>query len=328
MAGLYRQRPTSQARPGRPLTCRHSQKVRHLDATELIDRRARSRLLPELGRPGGGPRSDARVPAGTARRAREKTGVDESVLTGEGLIRGRRVAVIVSEFRFLGRLHRPRRGGTDRQRRRTRHPRRAAAAGRPGVRRHPHAGRHHRLPVHGEDQRGRPRAPQGRAALPRLPAASHHRRRHGLLGLARPHHRRRTRRPARLSRPPGLRGPLRRARSRRTSRWPRTSSTRARSTRWSRRGSCPTSSTAPWASWSPAPPARSAGRPRTLSVKPSDAGRLGLDRNLPRPAPPGPPPAARATAPGTCFRSTAPARAKRTPACCWRWPASARGPAS
>ena len=33
--------------------------------------------------------------------AREKTGVDESVLTGEGLIRGRRVAVIVSEFRFL-----------------------------------------------------------------------------------------------------------------------------------------------------------------------------------------------------------------------------------
>ncbi|GAA1497199.1 carboxyl transferase domain-containing protein [Paeniglutamicibacter kerguelensis] len=30
-----------------------------------------------------------------------KSGVDESVLTGEGLIRGRRVAVIVSEFRFL-----------------------------------------------------------------------------------------------------------------------------------------------------------------------------------------------------------------------------------
>lgn len=34
--------------------------------------------------------------------AREKSGVDESVLTGEGLIRGRRVAVIVSEFTFLG----------------------------------------------------------------------------------------------------------------------------------------------------------------------------------------------------------------------------------
>jgi acetyl-CoA carboxylase carboxyl transferase subunit beta len=34
-------------------------------------------------------------------KAREKSGVDESVITGEGLIRGRRVAVIVSEFRFL-----------------------------------------------------------------------------------------------------------------------------------------------------------------------------------------------------------------------------------
>lgn len=34
-------------------------------------------------------------------RARAKSGVDESVLTGEGLIRGRRVAVVVSEFSFL-----------------------------------------------------------------------------------------------------------------------------------------------------------------------------------------------------------------------------------
>lgn len=33
--------------------------------------------------------------------ARAKTGVDESVLTGEGHIRGRRVAVVVSEFGFL-----------------------------------------------------------------------------------------------------------------------------------------------------------------------------------------------------------------------------------
>jgi acetyl-CoA carboxylase beta subunit/acetyl-CoA carboxylase alpha subunit len=33
--------------------------------------------------------------------AEAKSGVDESVLTGEGLIRGRKVAVIVSEFRFL-----------------------------------------------------------------------------------------------------------------------------------------------------------------------------------------------------------------------------------
>lgn len=35
------------------------------------------------------------------RLARGKSGADESVLTGEGLIHGRRVAVIVSEFRFL-----------------------------------------------------------------------------------------------------------------------------------------------------------------------------------------------------------------------------------
>ncbi|MDQ0736713.1 carboxyl transferase domain-containing protein [Arthrobacter agilis] len=34
-------------------------------------------------------------------RARRKSGADESVLTGEGLIHGRRVAVIVSEFTFL-----------------------------------------------------------------------------------------------------------------------------------------------------------------------------------------------------------------------------------
>ncbi|WP_435746512.1 carboxyl transferase domain-containing protein [Nocardioides sp. SYSU DS0663] len=35
------------------------------------------------------------------RRAQEKSGVDESVLTGEGLMKGRRVAVVVGEFGFL-----------------------------------------------------------------------------------------------------------------------------------------------------------------------------------------------------------------------------------
>jgi acetyl-CoA carboxylase beta subunit/acetyl-CoA carboxylase alpha subunit len=34
--------------------------------------------------------------------ARESSGADEAVLTGEGLLRGRRVAVIAGEFRFLG----------------------------------------------------------------------------------------------------------------------------------------------------------------------------------------------------------------------------------
>ncbi|WP_127360272.1 carboxyl transferase domain-containing protein [Actinacidiphila soli] len=35
-------------------------------------------------------------------KARARTGLDESVVTGEGLIRGRRVAVVAGEFRFLG----------------------------------------------------------------------------------------------------------------------------------------------------------------------------------------------------------------------------------
>ncbi|WP_369989589.1 carboxyl transferase domain-containing protein [Streptosporangium sp. 'caverna'] len=34
--------------------------------------------------------------------AREKTGLDESVITGSGLLRGRRVAVVAGEFDFLG----------------------------------------------------------------------------------------------------------------------------------------------------------------------------------------------------------------------------------
>jgi acyl-CoA carboxylase subunit beta len=40
--------------------------------------------------------------AGDLARAREKTGLDESVITGTGLIGGRRVAVAASEFAFLG----------------------------------------------------------------------------------------------------------------------------------------------------------------------------------------------------------------------------------
>jgi len=49
----------------------------------------------------------AGVPPGPAyaadlARAREKTGLDESVITGSGLIGGHRVAVAVSEFAFLG----------------------------------------------------------------------------------------------------------------------------------------------------------------------------------------------------------------------------------
>ena len=76
------------------------QKVQHLDATELIAAvldpgSYRSWDLPVTD-PDPGPEYRLELAA-----ARERTGVDESVLTGEGLIRGRRVAVIVSEFRFL-----------------------------------------------------------------------------------------------------------------------------------------------------------------------------------------------------------------------------------
>lgn len=46
------------------------------------------------------PRIDAAY-AAELQRAAEKSGADESVLTGEGTVKGRRVAIIVSEFRFL-----------------------------------------------------------------------------------------------------------------------------------------------------------------------------------------------------------------------------------
>ncbi|MFO7690664.1 MAG: carboxyl transferase domain-containing protein [Cryobacterium sp.] len=51
-----------------------------------------------------GPVSDPNPDAGyraDLRRARERSGCDEAVVTGEGRIRGRRVGVIVSEFAFL-----------------------------------------------------------------------------------------------------------------------------------------------------------------------------------------------------------------------------------
>jgi acetyl-CoA carboxylase carboxyl transferase subunit beta len=76
------------------------QKVRHLDAAELIaavlDPGSYRSWDAAVVDPDPGPEYKQELAA-----AREKTGVDESVLTGEGLIRGRRVAVIVSEFRFL-----------------------------------------------------------------------------------------------------------------------------------------------------------------------------------------------------------------------------------
>ncbi|HET6653473.1 MAG TPA: carboxyl transferase domain-containing protein [Nocardioides sp.] len=71
-----------------------------LSATELID------LVLDEGSwsswdtpPERGPMSEEY--AAELAAAQEKTGLDESVVTGEGLMRGRRVAVVACEFRFL-----------------------------------------------------------------------------------------------------------------------------------------------------------------------------------------------------------------------------------
>jgi acyl-CoA carboxylase subunit beta len=76
------------------------QKVRHLDAagliTAVLDPGSYLSWDAPVVDPDAGPQYREELAA-----ARARTGVDESVITGEGLIRGRRVAVIVSEFRFL-----------------------------------------------------------------------------------------------------------------------------------------------------------------------------------------------------------------------------------
>lgn len=75
-------------------------KTRRLDALELI-----GTVLDEGSfRSWDVPAAAREVEAdylGDLAKARAKSGTDESVITGEGLIRGRRVAVIASEFNFL-----------------------------------------------------------------------------------------------------------------------------------------------------------------------------------------------------------------------------------
>lgn len=76
------------------------QKTRHLSAAELIDVVLDRGSFASWDEPVTEPNPDAAY-LQDLQRAREKSGVDESVLTGEGVIRGRRVAVVVSEFAFL-----------------------------------------------------------------------------------------------------------------------------------------------------------------------------------------------------------------------------------
>src|SRR6476661_7411743 len=135
--------------------------------------------------------------------AREKSGVDESVLTGEGLMHGRRVAVVMGEFRFLA-------GSIGR-----------ASADRlvAAVERATREG----LPLLAGPVSGGTRMQEGTPAFVQMvrisqAVAAHkvaglpyldYRRRDGLLGIARPRHRRRARRAGRLPGPAGLRGALR-----------------------------------------------------------------------------------------------------------------------
>ncbi|QDG61580.1 carboxyl transferase domain-containing protein [Pseudarthrobacter sp. NIBRBAC000502771] len=77
-----------------------AEKVRHMNATELLE---------AVVDPGSFVSWDAEPEqpglseeyARDLAKARERSGADESVITGAGLIRGRRVALIVSEFSFL-----------------------------------------------------------------------------------------------------------------------------------------------------------------------------------------------------------------------------------
>lgn len=77
-----------------------TEKVRHLRAAELIDAVVDRDSFVSWDKPPHQPALSEEYARDLA-KARERSGADESVLTGTGLIRGRRVALIVSEFSFL-----------------------------------------------------------------------------------------------------------------------------------------------------------------------------------------------------------------------------------
>ena len=117
-------------------------------------------------------------------RAQEKTGLDESVLTGSASVRGRRVAIIVCEFGFLGgsigvaageRLVVAIRRATQEQLPFLRFPRPGERVCRRGRRRF----------ADGQDHRGAHQAQRSAPALHRLSPKPHHRRRIRVLGITR-----------------------------------------------------------------------------------------------------------------------------------------------
>ena len=77
-----------------------TEKVRHLNAAELLDAVVDQGTFVSWDEPAQQPQANGDYARDLA-RARERSGRDESVVTGSGLIRGHRVAVIVSEFSFL-----------------------------------------------------------------------------------------------------------------------------------------------------------------------------------------------------------------------------------
>lgn len=77
-----------------------TEKVLHLNATELLDAVVDPGTFVSWDTPVQQPQVNEAYGRDLA-KARERSGTDESVITGSGLIRGHRVAVIVSEFTFL-----------------------------------------------------------------------------------------------------------------------------------------------------------------------------------------------------------------------------------
>ena len=77
-----------------------AEKVRHMNAAELLGAVVDPGSFVSWDTEPEQPALSAEY-ANDLARARERSGADESVLTGAGLIRGRRVALIVSEFSFL-----------------------------------------------------------------------------------------------------------------------------------------------------------------------------------------------------------------------------------
>lgn len=76
------------------------EKVRHLNATELLDAVVDQGSFVSWDTEPEQPDVSDEYARDLA-KARERSGADESVVTGAGLIRGRRAALIVSEFSFL-----------------------------------------------------------------------------------------------------------------------------------------------------------------------------------------------------------------------------------